>query len=415
MSSFGRSICLRIVCVLAAGMLSACAHPGSAADLTARIKEVADAYDGAFNRRDAAAVAALWTEDGEFADQTTGLVMKGRKRILRRMQRTFAAEANLEAETVSLLVQPVAADVAVAQGLAQFTHENGPVEAAAFVTLYVKRGATWKIHRIWQTELEVDSHYEQLADIAWMIGEWTDDKEGKQTRNICRWTKNRNFITRSFEVSDGGAVLGKGTEVIGWDPIVKRIRSWTFDSRGGFAECVWDQVDGDGRWRPDKITDHAPDDLARHQEALQGLAWMVGKWVSRGDVVAVESSCRWASGRAFLLRRFKASRPGQQEHAGLIVIGWDPLAKRIRSWMFDTDGGYAESVWSREGDQWTANARHVLHDGRIASSIMVSRRDGDDAMVWQKVSQEVDGEVLPAGPEVRLVRDATGNQERTER
>ena len=391
--------------ILAALMVAGCAHVGSGADprLNEQIQEVADAYVGAFNRADANALADLWTEDGEFVDQTTGSVVKGRERILRRMKRTFASDPGLEAETNSLVVQAVTPDVAVAQGLSQFTPKTGPIEAAAFVTLYVKRDGTWKIHRIWQTELDPDPHYEQLVDLAWMIGEWNDDKEGRKTQNVCRWTRNRNFITRSFEVSDATCVLGKGTEVIGWDPAAGCVRSWTFDSRGGFAGCVWEQVDG--HWKPGSITDHKPEALARHQEALKGLEWMVGTWANRGEDTSVESSCRWASSQAFLLRRFKASRAGQWEHEGLSVIGWDAQEKCIRSWMFDTDGGYAESIWTRDGDPWIANARHVLPDGRIASSIMLMKKDGDNTMIWQRVSQEVNGEVLPGGPEVRLVRE----------
>ena len=408
MNRSGSCVQLGMLWALAVVVLSGCGQTGGGADarLTAEIEKVANVYVRAFNSADADAVADLWTEDGEFADQTTGLVMKGRQRILRAMKRTFASDPDMEAETVWLVVQPVAPNVAVAQGLSRFTPKTGPVEAAAFVTLYVKRGGQWKIHRVWQTELDPDPHYEQLADLAWMIGEWTEDKDGKKTRNVCRWTKNRNFITRSFEVSDAGGVLGKGTEVIGWDPSGKCVRSWTFDSQGGFAECVWGLVDG--HWRAGKITDHEPEALAKHQEALKAMEWMIGKWASRGEDESVESSCRWASSKAFLLRRFKASRPGQWEHEGLIIIGWDPEEKRIRSWMFDTDGGHAESLWSREGDRWITNARHVLPDGRIASSIMVSRKYGNDAFLWQKTSQEVDGEMLPSGPEVRLVREPNG-------
>jgi len=390
---------------MAALTLSACGHTGGVADtrVTDRIKEVADAYVGAFNRADADSLADLWTEDGEFVDQTSGRVVKGRERILRSMKRTFASDPDLEAETVSLLVQPVAPDVAVAQGLSQFTPKTGPVEAVAFVTLYVKRGPVWKIHRIWQTELDPDPHYEQLVDLAWMIGEWNEDKDGRKTSNDCRWSRNRNFITRSFQVSDAGGLLSKGTEVIGWDPVATCVRSWTFDSQGGVADCRWERVDG--HWRPGPITDQKPEALVKHQEALKGLEWMVGRWASRGEDSSVVSSCRWASSRAFLLRRFKSSRPGRWEHEGLTVIGWDPQEKRIRSWMFDTDGGYSESVWSPEGDKWIANARHVLPDGRIASSIMLYRQDGNDAMIWQRVSQEIEGEMLPGGPEVRLVRE----------
>ncbi|MBN2489426.1 MAG: SgcJ/EcaC family oxidoreductase [Planctomycetes bacterium] len=396
--------------ILAALLLGSCGHTGSQAEarVAAEVEAVAATYVTTFNRADAEAVAALWTEDGAFVDQTSGLVTKGRARILRRMQHTFAGDPSLRTETPSLRVQPVAPDVAVAEGLVHFTSESGPLEAAAFVTLYVKRDGRWRIHRIWQTELDLHSHYEHLADLGWMIGEWTDDEQdprgsgGRKIRNVCRWTRNRNFLTRSFEVLDATGVRSQGTEVIGWDPVAGRIRSWTFDSRGGVAECLWEQVDG--RWRPGEITDHEPEALSRHQEALEDLAWMIGTWAHRDEEGSLEFSCRWAPNRTFLLGRFKASRPGLWEHEGISVIGWDPADRCLRSRMFDTDGGHAEAIWSREADQWIATARHVLPDGTVASSIQRSRPDGSDGWLWQRISREVDGEWLPGGPEIRLVR-----------
>lgn len=393
-----------VLWALAAGVIPACGTTdgGHDARLTAEIKKVADAYVSAFNRGDAEALADLWTEDGEFTDQTSGMVVKGRRRMLRVMKRLFSREQDMEAEIVSLAVQRMAPDVAVAQGLSRFTPKTGPVEAAAVVTLYVKRGGAWKISRVWQTELDPSPHYEQLTDLAWMIGEWSRQKDGRTIKNVCRWARDRNFITRSFQVSEAGGLVSRGTEIIGWDPADECIRSWTFDSRGGFAECVWELADG--HWRPGKITDHKPEELAKHQQALKGLDWMIGKWAHHGEEASVESSCRWSPSKAFLLQRFKASRPGQWEHEGLSIIAWDSQAKRICSWMFDTDGGYAQSVWSQEGQKWITNTRHVLPDGRVASSVMVCKKDGDDALSWQRISREVNGEMLPSGPEVRLVR-----------
>jgi hypothetical protein len=38
----------------------------------------------------------------------------------------------------------------------------------------------------------------------------------------------------------------EGWQIIGWDPVEERIRSWTFDGEGGFAEGWWTR-EGD-RW-----------------------------------------------------------------------------------------------------------------------------------------------------------------------
>ena len=102
MNRSGGGFRLRLLGAMAALVLSGCGHTGGGTDarLTSGIKEVADAYVVAFNRADAEALADLWTEDGEFTDQTTGLVMKGRERILRAMKRAFAGNTDLEAETV---------------------------------------------------------------------------------------------------------------------------------------------------------------------------------------------------------------------------------------------------------------------------------------------------------------------------
>ena len=392
---------LWLVVAVSGVTVAGCGATGGAA-LTAEIRQVADAYVAAFNARDAAAVAELWTEDGELVDQATGQCIRGRSRILKAMKSVLAGAPGMEAETVSLAAQPVAPDVALAQGLSRFAPKTGAVETSAFVALYVRRGGQWKIHRVWQTPVKPNPHYDELADLAWMIGRWSSQADGRTTANVCRWGKNRTFITRSFEVTDGSGLVGKGTEVIGWDPAERRIRSWTFDSRGGFAECLWAQKDG--HWHPGEITDHKPASADEHRKALAGLDWMVGQWAHRGEGESVEMSARWVADGMFLLRRFKAARPGQWEHEGISILRWDPQQKRIRSWMFDTDGGHSEAVWSREGDRWVAKTRHVLPDGRRASAILACKIVDGDAFTWQRIAQEVDGEVWPSGPEVKLVR-----------
>jgi len=46
-------------------------------------------------------------------------------------------------------------------------------------------------------------------------------------------------MTRNVTVKRAGEVALEGWQVIGWDPVEERIRSWTFDGEGGFSEGRW--------------------------------------------------------------------------------------------------------------------------------------------------------------------------------
>ena len=65
---------------------------------------------------------------------------------------------------------------------------------------------------------------------------------------------------------------------------------------------------------------------------------------------------------------FKVAPPGAADLEGTQVIGWDPAAGTIRSWMFDSDGGFGEGTWSKKGNRWLIKFKQVLPDGRKASA-----------------------------------------------
>jgi ketosteroid isomerase-like protein len=400
-----KCIPLGVVVASAALLLLCHAQQSKSADAlpTDQVTKMADAYVQAINRGDAAAAAAYWTDDGEFGDSSTGRRVKGHKAILAALQEAVSPERGVQVETTFSKVEIVAPGVATEEGRLRVTPKAGPIEISRFVALYVKRGDQWKIRRVWETDLPLDSHYEQLAGLAWMIGEWTDTRDGKKVKHVCRWSKNRNFITRTFKVSDAGGEVNTGTEVIGWDPADEEIRSWTFDSKGGFIEQVWSQENG--KWKPTQIEDIEPADLATQQAGLKPLAWLLGQWEDRGEEDALEATVKWTDNKAFLVQRFKASVRGVLEQEGVRVFGWDPEEKRIRSWLFDTDGGFAEANWSsRPGRRWCVNSRHVLPDGRLASSITTFKRIDANTFTWRRVAPELDGEILPSTPEMTVVR-----------
>ena len=147
-------------------------------------------------------------------------------------------------------------------------------------------------------------------------------------------------------------------------------------------------------------------------DMLEDLDWMVGDWVvvddraGKTDAVAsepttavIEMKVRWNANRTFLLRDVKIMAPGSaDETAALHVtqrIGWDPLSRQIRSWVFSSDGGYGEAAWSRDGDSWVARTTGVLPDGTRTASLNVYTFDGKDRCTWRSLPTHVGGEHTP--------------------
>ena len=58
-----------------------------------------------------------------------------------------------------------------------------------------------------------------------------------------KWSEDKNFLLGDYHVTIGGEVKMKSQQRIGWDPLAGKVRSWLFDSDGGFAEGAWTEVD----------------------------------------------------------------------------------------------------------------------------------------------------------------------------
>jgi uncharacterized protein (TIGR02246 family) len=161
-------------------------------------------------------------------------------------------------------------------------------------------------------------------------------------------------------------------------------------------------VKRDGKWLMAMARD-AEGEAPTSHERLQPLAWLVGEWVDDGGSTVVVSTCRWSEGGKFLLQEFKLQIEGRNALNVTQRIGWDPLAKRIRSWVFDSEGGYGESVWARTGDAWLIKATGVRSDGTTASATNTLVPSGSDSYVWRSTDRVVGDEV--ASPiEVKVVR-----------
>jgi uncharacterized protein (TIGR02246 family) len=225
--------------VVAAPLAWADQPTGSTEDKEA-IANGAKAFIEAFQKGDAAALAAFWTPDGEYTD-LTGHTMRGREAIEKAFRGLFAEHKDLKLRIDSLSLRFVTPDVALEDGTtAVIAPDGSPPSRARYTIAHVKRDGKWQISSVRDTPFAAATNYEQLRGLEWLIGDWASEEEGGAAEHLSfEWTENQNFIIASFSTTAKNVSVGAATIWIGWDPTAKQVRSWMFDADGGFGEGTW--------------------------------------------------------------------------------------------------------------------------------------------------------------------------------
>jgi uncharacterized protein (TIGR02246 family) len=154
--------------------------------------------------------------------------------------------------------------------------------------------------------------------------------------------------------------------------------------------AVW--VKTDGKWLLSSVRDY-PNEVSEGRActaALKELGWLVGTWVGEGPKAETHIVCRWAPNQTFLLLDYTIKRDGEVNQVEQ-RIGWDPVSQSIRSWVFDSEGGFAESYFTREGNRWVSRGEGVLSDGQTASSVNTYQFVDDGHFTWSSKDRQVDG------------------------
>lgn len=262
------------------------------------IRKAVDSYVAAYNNGDASAVASHWSREGLYVSPT-GEQAKGPDKIRPALEKFFAENKGIQVKAALFDIQLQSADRAIAKGLAVFSRPGKENEEVLFTATQVKEKGAWKLLKVEEEESSVPlATIAKLGELEWLIGDWVDQDEHSSVETTFRWTKDYAFISGTFRV------------------------------------MVEDRVD------------------------LEGTQ----------------------------------------------VIGWDPVAKKIRSWIFDTKAGFGEGEWSREGNNWTVKLKSILSNGEKASSINIYTYVDPNSFTWQSVSREVQGEPLPDIDAVKVVR-----------
>jgi uncharacterized protein (TIGR02246 family) len=163
-------------------------------------------------------------------------------------------------------------------------------------------------------------------------------------------------------------------------------------------------VKKESRWLLSSVRD-APFAPPSNREHLSGLEWAIGDWATETDKGGVERlSVSWTENENFVVATFSTTIGDITVGRATQWIAWDPVAKRVRSWIFDAAGGFGEGSWTREGKNWVIKTSSVLQDGKRAAATYVVTHVDADTISLQARDQSVAGRAVPDKPEVRLKR-----------
>jgi uncharacterized protein (TIGR02246 family) len=246
MRLFGITTLAALLLVVSAGTVPAEGPKDKAAEEAAIFKN-AEAFVAAFHKGDAKAVAAFWTKDGDYTDQT-GRTVKGRDAIEKLFTEFFAENKGLKLRIEILGMKFVTGDVAIEDGMtATISPDGAPPSRARYTIVHVKQDGKWMLSSVRDAPFAVPTNQEHFRGLEWLIGDWASDSDKGETARVAfAYTDSQNFITASFTTTFKNVMIGGGTQWIGYDPLAKGIRSWTFEHGGGFGESTWKQ-DGD-KW-----------------------------------------------------------------------------------------------------------------------------------------------------------------------
>lgn len=230
-------------CVSSAIVRADVAKSNSKSTPTDAIVKSIKSFAAAFNAGDANKLAAHFAEDGEYVDDA-GTLFKGRVNIEEEFAAFFKVfpGANLAVDVEQLRF--VGDSMAIEEGTAAVTDAaNESVTLSRYTVVHVRKKNHWQIASARDHDSEPASNHDRLKSLEWLVGDWIDESHESTIETSIRWSKDGNFLISQFRVSMTGVRVMSGTQRMGWDPQQQQIRSWIFDSEGGFGTGLWTETD----------------------------------------------------------------------------------------------------------------------------------------------------------------------------
>lgn len=148
----------------------------------------------------------------------------------------------------------------------------------------------------------------------------------------------------------------------------------------------------DGSWLLASIRSLGEERLDSPHARLKQLAWMIGEWVDESEESTMHTTSRWSDDGHFIVTNFSVSVAGRNVMTGTQRIGWDGSLDAFKSWVFDSEGGFAEGTWTELDGLWIVKSTGVRPDGATCSATQTYEPGGADSYVFSVTDRIIDGE-----------------------
>lgn len=232
-----------ILTVLYLAFCTASLHADEPSPEITGLQKAASDFVTAYNKKDAKAIANLFTKDGELTDLSGEQITSGREEI-EALYTDVLADENASSIAIEVSsVRFVTSDIAIEDGKAHFTPpgEGAIPHSSAYTAVLAKNAeGTWLIASS-RTLRDVTDTAGQLASLSnALTGEWTNTTaDGVRLDLAIGWDKSGKFLIGDILITTADTEPQTGTIRIGWNAVKKSIVSWIFDSKGGVIEGVW--------------------------------------------------------------------------------------------------------------------------------------------------------------------------------
>ena len=209
------------------------------AAVTLQVQREVQEFVQAYNAHDAKTIAAEWSPHGTYTQQD-GTVYKGREAVQKLYQAAFAENPEATVAVVVEDVKLINAFTAVEHGTTTVTAKPGAEPTTEqYVATHVRQGRKWVMVSVEDVPDSTMDKFAVVKDLEWLVGTWQASTGSLSTEMTITRIGGGPFFQRAWTSRADTNVLVQGVQVIGWDPELRQVSSWTFDSRGNTDKGLW--------------------------------------------------------------------------------------------------------------------------------------------------------------------------------